>query len=224
MDKSERSENLVKSELLRACKLLYRQKLVYATAGNVSHRCGDSIFITATGTSLGYVTPDSLVRLDMDGNVREGGRPSSEYRMHLAIYNKFPKIKAVVHTHPTAATTLACLQTPIKTTLLAEAELFLGEVACAPYADPGTAELAEKHGVSMTEVALAWLMTKTASPIAGATKLSHVEGAAKASELVLGSDELAYLEEPYVPHALVGVMAQNTPAAANKKQVWPLSK
>ncbi len=87
-----------------------------------------------------------------------------------------------------------------------------------------TAELAEKHGVSMTEVALAWLMTKTASPIAGATKLSHVEGAAKASELVLGSDELAYLEEPYVPHALVGVMAQNTPAAANKKQVWPLSK
>ena len=144
MDKSERSENLVKSELLRACKLLYRQKLVYATAGNVSHRCGDSIFITATGTSLGYVTPDSLVRLDMDGNVLEGGRPSSEYRMHLAIYNKFPKIKAVVHTHPTAATTLACLQTPIKTTLLAEAELFLGEVACAPYADPGTAELAEK--------------------------------------------------------------------------------
>lgn len=87
-----------------------------------------------------------------------------------------------------------------------------------------TAELAEKHGVSMTEVALAWLMTKTASPIAGATKLSHVEGAAKASELVLGSDELAYLEEPYVPHALVGIMAQNTPAAANKKQVWPLSK
>ncbi len=87
-----------------------------------------------------------------------------------------------------------------------------------------TAELAEKHGVSMTEVALAWLMTKTASPIAGATKLSHVEGAAKASELVLGSDELAYLEEPYVPHALVGVMAQNTPAAANKKQVWTLSK
>lgn len=87
-----------------------------------------------------------------------------------------------------------------------------------------TAELAEKHGVSMTEVALAWLMTKTASPIAGATKLSHVEDAAKASELVLGSDELAYLEEPYVPHALVGVMAQNTPAAANKKQVWTLSK
>lgn len=87
-----------------------------------------------------------------------------------------------------------------------------------------TAELAEKHGVSMTEVALAWLMTKTASPVAGATKLSHVEGAARAADLSLSDDELAYLEEPYVPHALVGVMAQNTPAAANKKQVWTISK
>ena len=144
MDKSERSENLVKSEILRACKLLYRQKLVYSTAGNVSQRCGDSVYITATGTSLGYVTPDSLVRLDLAGNVLEGGRPSSEYRMHLAVYNKFPKIKAVVHTHPVAATTLACLRMPIKTTLLAEAELLLGEVACAPYADPGTADLAEQ--------------------------------------------------------------------------------
>ena len=113
MDKSERSENLVKSEILRACKLLYRQKLVYSTAGNVSQRCGDSVYITATGTSLGYVTPDSLVRLDLAGNVLEGGRPSSEYRMHLAVYNKFPKIKAVVHTHPVAATTLACLRMPI---------------------------------------------------------------------------------------------------------------
>ena len=43
-----------------------------------------------------------------------------------------------------AATTLACLRMPIKTTLLAEAELLLGEVACAPYADPGTADLAEQ--------------------------------------------------------------------------------
>lgn len=87
-----------------------------------------------------------------------------------------------------------------------------------------TFELAEKRGVSMTEIALAWLMTKTASPISGATKLSHVEGAAKAAELTLSSDEIAYLEEPYIPHALVGVMAQNTPMAANEKHVWTSSK
>lgn len=69
------------------------------------------------------------------------------------------------------------------------------------------AELADKHGVSMTEVSLAWLLTKVAAPVVGATKLRHIEGAAKAVDLELTAEELAYLEEPYVPHKLVGVMA-----------------
>ena len=82
------------------------------------------------------------------------------------------------------------------------------------------AELAEKRGVSMTEVSLAWLLTKVTSPVVGATKLHHIEGAAKAVELALTQEEIAYLEEPYVPHRLVGVMAQNTPAAAKEQHVW----
>ena len=82
------------------------------------------------------------------------------------------------------------------------------------------AELAEKRGVSMTEVSLAWLLTKVTSPVVGATKLHHIEGAAKAVELALTQEEIAYLEEPYVPHRLVGVMEQNTPAAAKEQHVW----
>ena len=71
------------------------------------------------------------------------------------------------------------------------------------------AEIAEKRGVSMTEVSLAWLLTKVTSPVVGATKMHHIEGAAKAVELVLTKEEITYLEEPYVPHELAGVMAQN---------------
>lgn len=82
------------------------------------------------------------------------------------------------------------------------------------------AKLAEKHDVSMTEISLAWLLTKVTSPVVGATKLHHVEGAVKAVELSLTDEELAYLEEPYVPHRLVGVMAQNTTAAAKENHVW----
>ena len=82
------------------------------------------------------------------------------------------------------------------------------------------AELAERHGVSMTEVSLAWLLTKVTAPVVGATKLHHIEGAAKAVDLELTDEECAYLEEPYVPHPLVGVMAQNTPAAAREAHVW----
>ena len=81
------------------------------------------------------------------------------------------------------------------------------------------AELAEKYGVSMTEVSIAWLLTKVTSPVVGATKLHHIEGAAKAVDLELNSDDTAYLEQPYVPHALAGVMAQNKPANRNEKHV-----
>ena len=68
----------------------------------------------------------------------------------------------------------------------------------------------------MTEISLAWLLTKVTAPIVGATKLSHVEGMAKAADLCLTREEIDYLEEPYVPHALVGVMAQNTAEQAKE--------
>ena len=82
------------------------------------------------------------------------------------------------------------------------------------------AEIAEKRGVSMTEVSLAWLLTKVTSPVVGATKFHHIEGAAKAVDLELSDEEIAYLEAPYVPHPLAGVMAQNKPANVREKHVW----
>lgn len=81
------------------------------------------------------------------------------------------------------------------------------------------AEVAEAHGVPMTTVALAWLLGKTTAPVVGATKASHIEGMLKAVELELSQEETAYLEEPYVPHEIVGVMAQNT-ANSTEEHVW----
>lgn len=69
------------------------------------------------------------------------------------------------------------------------------------------AELAEKYGVTMTEISLAWLLTKVTSPVVGMTKPHHVDGAVKAVDLTLSAEDCAYLEELYVPHKLVGVMA-----------------
>ena len=76
------------------------------------------------------------------------------------------------------------------------------------------AEIAEKRGVTMTEVSLAWLLGRVTAPVVGATRLHHVDGAVKATELELTDEEIAYLEAPYVPHALAGVMAQNRRAGA----------
>ena len=81
-------------------------------------------------------------------------------------------------------------------------------------------ELADKYKVSMSEISLAWLLTKVESPVVGSTKLSHIEGAAKAVDLKLSEEDIVYLEECYVPHPLVGVMAQNTQETSKSKHVW----
>ncbi|WGL28354.1 aldo/keto reductase [Pectobacterium brasiliense] len=81
------------------------------------------------------------------------------------------------------------------------------------------AELAARRCVSMTEISLAWLLTKVTAPVVGATKKHHIDGAVKAVNLTLSDDEIRYLEESYQPHRLVGVMAQNTPQTQAKKQV-----
>lgn len=70
------------------------------------------------------------------------------------------------------------------------------------------AELAEKHGVKRAQIALAWLLQKepVTAPIIGATKISHLEDSVSALSVKLTSEEVAYLEEPYVPHQVVGAL------------------
>lgn len=68
------------------------------------------------------------------------------------------------------------------------------------------AAIAEKRGVPRIHIALAWLLQKEPvnAPIIGATKMSHLEDAVGALSITLTSEEIAFLEEPYVPHSIVG--------------------
>lgn len=70
------------------------------------------------------------------------------------------------------------------------------------------AELAKKKGVLKSQVALAWLWTKSpvVAPIVGATKLSHIDDAVGALDVTLSAEEITYLEESYVPHPIVGLV------------------
>ena len=74
----------------------------------------------------------------------------------------------------------------------------------------------------MLEISLAQLLTKVTSPVVGATKLAQIENAANAVNITLSDEEIAYLEELYIPHRLVGVMAQNTIETKNKPHVWSI--
>ena len=73
------------------------------------------------------------------------------------------------------------------------------------------AEIAEKHGVSKSKIALAWLLQKepVSAPIIGATKISHLEDSLGALSVNLTAEEVAYLEELYVPHPVVGALGSN---------------
>jgi aryl-alcohol dehydrogenase-like predicted oxidoreductase len=68
------------------------------------------------------------------------------------------------------------------------------------------AEVARRHEVSRTHIALAWLLQKepVTAPIIGATKISHLEEAVGALSVKLTQEDVQYLEEPYVPHRIVG--------------------
>ena len=72
------------------------------------------------------------------------------------------------------------------------------------------AKLAEKHNVKMSQIALAWQWAKgVTAPIIGATKKQYLDDAAKAVEIELTPDEVAYLEEPYTAHEIVGALDKN---------------
>jgi len=73
------------------------------------------------------------------------------------------------------------------------------------------AEMAEKYGVPMAHVSLAWMLHKNSvvAPVIGATKISHLESAVAAVDIKLGMDDIAYLEEPYRPHPIVGLIPYN---------------
>ena len=70
------------------------------------------------------------------------------------------------------------------------------------------AELAAKHGVPMSHISTAWILQKdtVAAPVIGATKMNHIEDAVTALSVQLTAEEIAYLEEPYVPHKVVGAL------------------
>ena len=70
-------------------------------------------------------------------------------------------------------------------------------------------EIADKRGVSMAEVSLAWLLTKSTSPVVGATKKAQIDSIVKSVDLTLSEEEISYLEELYVPHKLVGAITMH---------------
>jgi L-fuculose-phosphate aldolase len=119
--------------------------LVIGGFGNVSCRQEDTILITPTCLDYSRMEPADLVTLDMAGKKLAGGQePSSEFRLHVAIYGARPDAQAIVHTHSAHALALSLVATELPM-LTEEIETVIkGPVPVAPFVPAGTQELADQ--------------------------------------------------------------------------------
>ncbi len=111
------------------------------TSGNISLREGEGMLITPTSLPYDAMTAEDIIEMRLDGKVVGNGRPSTEWRFHLAIMRERPEVNAIVHAHPTYCTTLAIMERGIPPIHYMIAAAGGDSIRCAPYATFGTEEL-----------------------------------------------------------------------------------
>lgn len=133
--------------IIKVCHRLYERGMVAATDGNVSARLENgNILATRSGVNKGDVTERDLVEVTPEGEVVGAGKPSTELKMHLYIYDQRPDVKAVVHAHPVVATAFAVARIPLDQLVLPEVVVGLGTIPLAHYATPSTPEVSASLG------------------------------------------------------------------------------
>jgi L-fuculose-phosphate aldolase len=142
----------LRAGVVRAAQALGPAGLGVNRSGNVSARCDDGMLITPTGVPYAALAPGSIVFLDLGGGGRAGElSPSSEWRMHAALYAAFADCGAVVHCHSPAATALACAGRAIPPFHYMVAAAGGASIELAPYATFGTPELSANALAAMTD-------------------------------------------------------------------------
>lgn len=134
-----------KEQIIDIGKRMYDKGFVAANDGNISCKVSDTeILTTPTGVSKGFMDPDMIIKMNIDGSYPDDGgkyRPSSEVKMHLRVYRENPDVAAVCHAHPPVATSFSIAGIGLDLPIMTEGILALGSVPVAKYATPGTEEV-----------------------------------------------------------------------------------
>jgi L-fuculose-phosphate aldolase len=138
-------EQKIKEQICEIGRRVYAKGFAAANDGNISYRIGpNEVLCSPTMICKGFMTPDDICMVDLDGNQLAGKRKrTSEILLHLAIMKARPEVKSVVHCHPPHATAFGVAREPIPQCVLPEVEVFLGEIPFAPYETPGGKPFAE---------------------------------------------------------------------------------
>ncbi len=192
--------------ILEACKRLERAGLIAGTSGNVSIRCGESVWTTPTTRLKEFLVEEELVELTLDGEKvnPESASPSSEVAMHLEIYRAVPWATAVVHAHPITATARATSCEVLDFCVTAEGAASIGPIARVPYITPGTRELALACARAIETGARTVLMRHHGAVCVGESleealaRMESLEHVAKIIAQMKASGEVMVLEEDEV--------------------------
>ncbi len=137
--------NEIKDQICDVCHKMWQLGWVAANDGNVSVKMDDGTYwITPSGVSKSFITPDMLIRVDSDMNKLEGPDnyvPSSEMKMHMRCYTVRSDVRAVVHAHPPTATGYAVANIPLDEYSMIETVIAVGSIPVTPYGTPSTYEV-----------------------------------------------------------------------------------
>jgi len=134
-----------KQEICDIGKRLYEKGFAAGNDGNISCRVGaGEVICTPTLISKGFMKPEDLCMVDMEGRQIDGRRErTSEVLLHLAIMKERPEVNAVVHCHPPHATAFGVAREPVPQCVLPEVEVLIGNVPITKYAIPGSRQCAD---------------------------------------------------------------------------------
>ncbi|WP_299028915.1 class II aldolase/adducin family protein [uncultured Thermanaerothrix sp.] len=135
--------------------------LAHGGQGNISAIDVDSRLIAITPSAVPYHlrTPEDIVVIDLNRKIIEGKwQPTSEIALHMQFYHTRPDVRAVIHTHAPYASVFGIIYEPIPMVLIESATLLSGPVPVAPYARPGTEEVAEVTQKAMGKTGVACVM------------------------------------------------------------------
>jgi L-fuculose-phosphate aldolase len=140
---SSDTEQQLREHLAEQYRYVEQIGLNELSSGNLSCRFEDGMLISPSGASADNITPDSVVRVSLHGEWDGDRKPSSEWRMHAAVYLSKPSAEAVVHTHSDYCVALASQLMPLPGFHYLVGSFGGNDVPCVPYSTFGTQSLGD---------------------------------------------------------------------------------